>query len=129
MKKLMIMGAFLQLACGLDSHSMAIPQHITQQHLELANSGDSFELLGKQCSIHALGMEPFCLGGRTLVQSVLDIRRMSRPDMIPLLLTFVDGTTESATLFITLVQVTQSRKRHADWDPDADDVTFKKFKR
>ena len=124
----MIMGALLQAVCGLDPESMAIPQLITQQHLELANSGDSFELLGKQCSIHALGMEPFYLGGRTLKQSVLDIRRMSRPDMIPLLLSFADGTTESATLFITVVQVTQSRKRHADWAPDADDLPLKKFK-
>jgi hypothetical protein len=119
MKKLMAMAALLQAVCGLDPESMDIPQQITQQHLERAGEGMYFDLRGKQCRILALGMETFYLNGRVLSQSSLDIRRRSTPDMIPLQLTFVDGTTQSATLFITLVQVNQSRKRHADWDPDA----------
>lgn len=128
MKKLMVIGALLQVVYGLDPYSTAIPQHITQRHLELASEGAYFELQGKQCRILALGMETFCLGGRTLLQSIFDIRRRSTSNMIPLQLTFSNETTESATLFITSVQANQSRKRHADWDPSADDVNPKKFK-
>lgn len=128
MKKLMVIGALLQVVYGLDPYSTAIPQHITQRHLELASEGGYFELQGKQCRILALGMETFYLNGRVLSQSSLDIRRRSTPHMIPLQLTFADGTIESATLFITLIHNVQSRKRHADWDPDADTINPKKFK-